>query len=44
MRSCTFAKVKDDIEKISANKNYMFNDNHAGKVCIQKITQRFEKD
>ena len=44
MRSCTFSKLKDDVEKISANKNYTFTDNHVSKVCIQKMTQRFEKD
>lgn len=39
-----FTKAKDDIEKLSGNKNYMYNDNHVGKVCILKMTQRFEKD
>ena len=44
LRSCTFTKAKDEIEKLSGNKNYMYNDNHVGKVCILKMTQRFEKD
>ena len=41
LRSCTFIKAKDDVEKLTGNKNYYYNDNHVGRVCIIKMTQRF---
>ena len=44
LRSCTFIKAKDDVEKLTGNKNYYYHDNHVGRVCIIKMTQRFEKD
>ena len=40
-RSVTFAR--DESEKVNTAKKYLYDDNHVGKVCIQKMTQKFSK-
>jgi hypothetical protein len=44
LRSCTFTRYKEGTEKMSATKNYTYNDYHIGMVVILKITEKFEKD
>ncbi len=40
-QSVTF--VKTDKEKVNTAKNSFYDDNHVGKVCIQKMSRQFEK-
>ena len=36
--------VKTDPDKVNSTKNYYYDDNHVGKVCIQKMSRQFEKN
>lgn len=40
-QSVTF--VKTDKDKVNTSKNYYYDDNHVGKVSIQKMSRQFEK-
>jgi hypothetical protein len=35
--------VKTEADKVNSTKNYYYDDNHVGKVCIQKMSRQFEK-
>jgi hypothetical protein len=39
MQSVNF--VKTDNDKVNTAKNSYYDDNHVGKVCIQKMTRQF---
>ena len=41
-QSVTF--VKTDKDKVNTAKNSYYDDNHVGKVCIQKMSRMFEKN
>lgn len=41
-RSVTF--VKDSSDKVNTAKNYYYDDNHVGKVCIKKMVLQIEKN
>lgn len=41
LRSCTFTKYSEDMEKNTSSKNYTYMDQHIKKVVILKITQKF---
>lgn len=39
MQSVNF--IKTDSDKVNTAKNSYYDDNHVGKVCIQKMTRQF---
>ena len=41
-QSVTF--VKTDKDNVNTAKNSSYDDNHVGKVCIQKMSSQFEKN